>query len=119
MVAAFAKLAPDDVLVATGEPTVRVSGAGAGGRAQHLALALALALDGKFALVSIGSDGSDGPTPAAGAALDDETLGDRAAAADALERFDSHTHLHALGATLVTGATGTNLGDLLLLARRA
>jgi hydroxypyruvate reductase len=118
MEAAFPALGADEVLIATGEPTVRVHGDGVGGRAQHLALLLSLRLR-DFALVVLGSDGSDGPTPAAGAALDDDTLPDRAAATDALERFDSHPLLAAAGATLVTGPTGTNLGDLLLLARRA
>jgi hydroxypyruvate reductase len=118
MEAAFSSLAAGEVLIATGEPTVRVHGDGVGGRAQHLALMLALRLRDS-ALVVLGSDGSDGPTPAAGAALDSSTLPDRAAAADALERFDSHPLLAAANATLVTGPTGTNLGDLLLLARRA
>jgi hydroxypyruvate reductase len=116
--AAFETLRSGEVLIAAGEPTVHVRGDGTGGRAQHLALALALGLR-EFALVVLGSDGSDGPTPAAGAALDDESMPPPAAALDALQRFDSHPLLARAGATLVTGATGTNLGDLLLLARRA
>jgi hydroxypyruvate reductase len=64
---------------------------------------------------ALGSDGSDGPTAAAGAAVDGDSWSP--AAQSALERFDSHTLLDSLGATLVTGPTGTNLTDLLLLAR--
>lgn len=118
MRAAFATLGTGEVLIAAGEPTVHVRGDGVGGRAQHLALALALGLE-KFALVVLGSDGSDGPTPAAGAALDDESMPPPVAALEALRRFDSHPLLTRAGATLVTGASGTNLGDLLLLARCA
>jgi hydroxypyruvate reductase len=108
--------APGALFVAVGEPTVRVRGDGLGGRAQHLALLLSRAIAGSdVAVVTVGSDGSDGPTPAAGAAVDGETWRDEYAAA--LARFDSHPLLTALGRTLVTGATGTNLTDLLLVGR--
>jgi glycerate-2-kinase len=115
-----AALAPGELWVAVGEPTVRVAGAGRGGRAQHLALLCARALAGRedLALLACGSDGSDGPTDVAGAVVDGTTWarGGPAAAA-ALADFDSHPLLARLGATVATGATGTNLTDLLLLAR--
>jgi hydroxypyruvate reductase len=117
-------LAPGEVVVAAGEPTVRVAGDGLGGRAQHLALRVARSLAGTgVTFVACGSDGSDGPTPAAGAAVDGDTW-PRAVAEGldpdrALERFDSHPLLSRLGATLVTDGTGTNLTDLFLLGRGA
>jgi glycerate 2-kinase len=117
-------LLPGELWIAAGEPTVRVHGGGMGGRAQHLALLVARALAGRdVSFVALGSDGSDGPTTAAGALVDGATWENaRARSLDpsgALARFDSHPLLAALGATLVTGATGTNLTDLLLLGRRA
>jgi glycerate-2-kinase len=124
LTAAFETLAAGDVLVAVGEPTLRVTGAGRGGRAQHLALFIARALAGRpMAFVACGSDGSDGPTDAAGAFVDGDTW-DAAVArglrpADALAAFDAHTLLAAASATLVTGPTGTNVCDLFLLGRRA
>jgi glycerate-2-kinase len=116
-------LAPGELWIAAGEPTVEVRGGGLGGRAQHLALLMARALAGRddVSFVALGSDGSDGPTTAAGAAVDGSTW-ERARGLDperALTNFDSHPLLDALGATLVTGPTGTNLTDLLLLGRRA
>jgi len=124
LVASFETLRAGEVLVAAGEPTVRVSGDGRGGRAQHLALSLAVALAGRaMTFVACGSDGSDGPTDAAGAMVDGSTV-DRARSLGldpdaALARFDSHPLLAAVGATLVTGSTGTNATDLLLLAKSA
>jgi glycerate 2-kinase len=117
-------LAPNSLFVAAGEPTVVVRGDGRGGRAQHLALLMARAVDrSEVAFLALGSDGSDGPTEAAGAAVDGATWSQaRALGFDpdlALARCDSHTLLTALGATVVTGATGTNLTDLLLVGRGA
>jgi glycerate-2-kinase len=125
-----ASLAHREVLIAVGEPTVRVIGDGRGGRAQHLALTMARAiherLDGRarrFVFVACGSDGSDGPTDAAGAGVDwrtwPEAMQRKLDPERALARFDSHTPLAALGHTIVTGPTGTNLTDLFLLARGA
>jgi glycerate-2-kinase len=114
-------LAPRGVLVAVGEPTVRVRGRGRGGRAQQLALDVALRLAGsRFAFVALGSDGSDGPTDAAGAAVDGETIAEASRAGfdprRALDDNDAYPLLDAAGALLRTGATGTNLLDLHLLA---
>jgi hydroxypyruvate reductase len=124
LVATFDALAPGEVWVAAGEPTVRVTGDGSGGRAQHLALTAAARLAGRpFAFVALGSDGTDGPTDAAGAAVDGDTVAEAGALGRspeaALARFDAHPLLTALGATIVTGPTGTNLTDLFLLGRAA
>jgi hydroxypyruvate reductase len=122
-VADFDALAQGAVRVAVGEPTVRVAlGGGRGGRAQQLALAVARRLAGRpVAFVALGSDGTDGPTDAAGAAVEGATW-DAARArgldpAGALERSDAHPLLDAVGALVRTGPTGTNLLDLHLLAR--
>jgi hydroxypyruvate reductase len=113
--------------VAVGEPTVRVRPGrggtlGRGGRAQHLALTMLASLAGRdLAFVALGSDGRDGPTEAAGAAVDGRTLDACARrgidVASALARFDSHRALATVGATLPRAVTGTNLTDLYLLGR--
>jgi hydroxypyruvate reductase len=109
-------LAPGDAFVIVGEPTVRVRGSVPGGRAQHVALS-ALPWLGDRALLALGSDGSDGPTDAAGAAVD---AGAARAAGDvraAILAFDSHRVLGEIGALVRTGPTGTNLTDLYVVAR--
>ena len=114
-----------DLLVAGGEPTVAVRGSGLGGRAQELALRLALELGDSldFAALCAGSDGSDGPTDAAGAFADARSLA-RAAERGLdprahLARSDVHPLLAATGDLYVTGPTETNVADLalVLLAR--
>jgi glycerate 2-kinase len=103
-----------------GETTVTVRGGGVGGRSQELALALALALGGvdRYAALAAGTDGIDGPTPAAGGFADAGTVerGRRAGmdAEDALRQSDAHRFLHASGDLLVTGPTGTNVNDLVV-----
>jgi glycerate-2-kinase len=109
------------VLVAGGETTVRVRGDGLGGRSQELALAAALELAGcdGIALLAAGTDGSDGPTDAAGAFADGGTVARaRAAGLDplaALARNDSHRFFAAEGGLLRTGPTRTNVMDLVLI----
>lgn len=110
-------LAPGSAIVSVGEPTVIVRGDGHGGRAQHLALAVARGIAGSGArFLALGSDGSDGPTDAAGALVDGATWARaRALGHDPeahLDRSDSHPLLDALGALVRTGPTGTNLLDL-------
>jgi hydroxypyruvate reductase len=114
-------VAPPACLVAAGEVTVTVRGRGAGGRCQELALAAALEMDGLpgVVLLAAGTDGTDGPTEAAGAVVDGGTAA-RARAlghdpAARLEDNDSHPVLAATGDLLVTGPTRTNLLDLYLL----
>jgi hydroxypyruvate reductase len=111
-----------------GETTVRVRGPGKGGRNQELALAAAIELAARggegACVISISTDGQDGPTDAAGAAVDAATCGRiRAAGIDpeaALAGNDSFTALEAAGALLRTGPTRTNAADLalVLVARR-
>ena len=109
------------LIVAGGETTVTVRGTGRGGRNQELALSAAVALRGvpDVLLASFGTDGSDGPTDAAGAFVDGSTL-DRAArlALDArrhLAENDSYAFFDALGDLITTGPTNTNVNDLCLL----
>lgn len=109
-------------IVSSGETTVQVRGAGRGGRNQEFALALVDALAGsgvKAALASVGTDGIDGPTDAAGAVIDPTTAARaRAAGLDAvraLEANDSYPYFAALDDLVRTGPTGTNVGDLQVL----
>ena len=106
-------------IVSSGETTVRVTGDGKGGRNQEFALACAGALASlgtAAAAASVGTDGIDGPTDAAGALVDSTTL-DRARAArlhpeSFLERNDTYRFFDTLGDLIHTGPTGTNVGDL-------
>lgn len=107
-------------LIGGGETTVTLRGQGKGGRNQELALAAALHLDGwdRITLLSGGTDGTDGPTDAAGAIVDGRTL-QRArqlglSAADHLAQNNAYPFFAALGDLIVTGATGTNVMDLQL-----
>jgi hydroxypyruvate reductase len=105
-------------VIAAGETTVTVRGPGKGGRCQEFALAIAPALaDVPDAVVlAAGTDGSDGPTDAAGAVVDPSTARRaRAAGLDlggALADNDAYRVFAALGDLVVTGPTGTNLMDL-------
>jgi hydroxypyruvate reductase len=106
-------------LLSGGETTVTVRGHGRGGRNQELALGAAQSIRdlGQAILASVGTDGIDGPTDAAGARVDRTTL-ERAASlglADPshwLDRNDSYAYFEALGDLIVTGPTGTNVGDV-------
>jgi hydroxypyruvate reductase len=105
-------------VIAAGETTVTVHGHGRGGRCQELALAAALeiGLNEPLTLLAAGTDGTDGPTDAAGAVVDGRTArGDASAAARAraaLADNDSYTFLAAAGDLIVSGPTNTNLLDL-------
>jgi hydroxypyruvate reductase len=106
------------VMVLGGEPTVILpENPGRGGRNQALALALAREIAGDPGLTVIvgGTDGSDGPTDAAGGIVDGMTWG--VGAATALAAADSGRYLDAQGALLVTGPTGTNVMDLVVALR--
>jgi glycerate 2-kinase len=108
-------------VIAGGETTVTIRGAGKGGRNQELALAAALALDGweDPTIVNLATDGTDGPTDAAGAIVDGTTVARARAmglsAADALARNDSYTFFDRLGDLIRTGPTNTNVNDLLFI----
>lgn len=108
-------------MVATGELSVPLpADPGIGGRNQQFVLHCATRIDGQaITVLSCGSDGQDGSSPAAGALADGTTL-PRARALgrdvhDALHRCDAFPLLHALGDTVVTGPTGTNVRDLRVL----
>ena len=105
-----------------GETTVRVTGRGLGGRNQELALRVALGMRGPSTFLSAGTDGRDGPTDAAGAVVNEGTAARiRSAGLDPealLADNDSHRALGASGDLLVTGGTGTNVADLIVLKRQ-
>lgn len=111
-------------IIAGGETTVTLTGTGRGGRNQELALAFALAAEALqlppcWTLLCGGTDGRDGPTDAAGAIVDASTLARiRAQQLDPvalLNDNDAYTALKSAGDLLMTGATGTNVADLLIL----
>jgi glycerate 2-kinase len=107
-------------LISGGEVTVRVANGGIGGRNQQFALACAEKIAGeKITVLSAGTDGVDGNSPAAGAVVDGSTVV-RAQArgldiATSLEKFDAYPFFCALGDTIETGPTGNNLRDLRIL----
>jgi glycerate 2-kinase len=106
-------------LILGGETTVTVRGDGKGGRNQELALAAALAIQGMEGVIiaSLGTDGSDGPTDAAGGLVDGTTVarGSRVgrSALAALDDNDAYPYLHAVGDLMITGPTNTNVNDLM------
>ncbi|MBI3970985.1 MAG: glycerate kinase [Chloroflexi bacterium] len=112
-------LAPPACLILGGETTVTVRGQGKGGRNQEIALSAALAMAGieRALIVALATDGSDGPTDAAGGFADGRALeriekaglDARAALAD----NNSYEVLRTTGDLLVTGPTNTNVNDLL------
>jgi len=98
-----------------GEPTVVLPAEpGTGGRNQSLALALAEHLAGldHISLLVAGTDGTDGPTAAAGGIIDGSTWSDPEAARSALQHADAGTYLQQHDALFVTGPTNTNVMDL-------
>lgn len=108
-------------LVYFGESTVQVKGNGKGGRNQELALAIAISLEGqhKVSLLSMGTDGIDGPTDAAGAIITSQTTLNARKQKIEPETFLSNNdayHFHEKMGTLIkTGPTGNNLMDLQVL----
>jgi hydroxypyruvate reductase len=105
-------------VIAGGETTVTVRGNGKGGRNQELVLAGAMHLSGwdGTVLFSGGTDGTDGPTDAAGAIADAETI-TRAESAglsaiDSLKNNDAYHFFKPLGDLVMTGPTGTNVADV-------
>ena len=104
--------------IAGGETVVHLTGHGLGGRNQELALAAAPGIEGMAgaAVFSVGSDGTDGPTDAAGGYADGDTVG--ALAEKGLDVFavlqdnDAYHALQAVDGLIVTGPTGTNVNDV-------
>jgi hydroxypyruvate reductase len=114
---------PPSCILTGGETTVTLRGEGWGGRNQEFALAFALGMEGEegVLLLSGGTDGTDGPTDAAGAFADGTSVArGRAAGMDAQEylaRNDAYHFFQPLGDLLVTGPTLTNVMDLRILLR--
>lgn len=104
--------------LAGGETVVHLTGRGLGGRNQELALAAAPGIAGLpgAAVFSVGSDGTDGPTDAAGGYVDGETAAalDRAGleVSAVLRENDAYHALQAVGGLVMTGPTGTNVNDV-------
>ena len=114
-------LAPPACLVLGGETTVTLAMDGKGGRNQELALSAAHGLAGLkgVALMALASDGSDGPTDAAGAIVDGTTLEKIRChgrdPADDLRQHNAYLALQAAGSLMITGPTGTNVNDLIVI----
>ncbi len=103
--------------IAGGETVVRLTGRGLGGRNQELALSAAPGIAGLSACVfSVGSDGTDGPTDAAGGYVDGDTLDALSASGldvyEVLADNDAYHALEAVDGLIVTGPTGTNVNDV-------
>lgn len=107
--------------IAGGETVVKIIGSGKGGRNQELALAAAIGIDGwkNTVIFSVGSDGTDGPTDAAGGMVDGETVrrikSKNASPYQLLENNDSYHALSLSGDLIKTGSTGTNVNDLMMI----
>ncbi len=107
--------------VAGGETVVHLTGKGKGGRNQELALSAAQGIAGleQTAVFSVGSDGTDGPTDAAGGYCDNETKSALAAQGvdifETLRNNDAYTALAKCNGLIMTGATGTNVNDVAVL----
>jgi len=107
--------------IAGGETVVHLTGDGKGGRNQELALAAAEGLAGirHAAVISVGSDGTDGPTDAAGGYVDGDTYAELARRGikiyDVLQQNDAYHALEACGGLIKTGPTGTNVNDITVL----
>ena len=105
-------------LIAGGETVVKLTGSGKGGRNQELALSAAEAISGMpgVAIFSVGSDGTDGPTDAAGGYVDGTTakrlqqMGTHIS--QVLQNNDAYHALKQTGGLIITGATGTNVNDV-------
>lgn len=111
--------------LAGGETVVHLRGTGKGGRNQELALSAALGIEGlcNALVASAGSDGTDGPTDAAGGIVDGGTAAEMrlhgADPARALADNDSYHALKSAGSLFFTGPTGTNVNDVALVLIRA
>lgn len=110
--------------IAGGETVVHITGTGKGGRNQELALSAARGLSGipNAVLFSVGSDGTDGPTDAAGGIVDGSTrdtlLAQGIGIEAVLQQNDAYTALDRVGGLIRTGPTGTNVNDVAVLLLR-
>ena len=118
MKAGHSTLKPPLALIFGGETVVTLNGDGLGGRNQEMALSAALEIDGveDITVIAFGSDGTDGPTDAAGGFVDGSTISKiRKAGMDPLNELSNNNSYYSLleaGSLLVTGPTGTNLNDV-------
>lgn len=105
---------PPACLITGGETTVTIKGDGLGGRNQEFVLAAAIDIAGlrNVVVFSAGTDGSDGPTDAAGAVADGNTFGRNPNARRFLDENDSYRYFEALGDLVITGPTNTNVMDV-------
>jgi glycerate-2-kinase len=114
-------LPPRACLIAGGETTVTVKGTGLGGRCQEFALAAAVELEGlaNVTVLAAGTDGTDGPTEAAGAIADGDSIAMGRAlglnARSCLASNDANAFFDVIGDLVISGPTGTNLLDLYVL----
>jgi hydroxypyruvate reductase len=101
-------------IITGGETTVTLHGDGLGGRNQEFVLAAALEIAGlrHVVVLSAGTDGSDGPTDAAGAIADGDTLRRNPEARRYLDRNDSYRYFQPLNDLVITGPTNTNVMDV-------
>jgi hydroxypyruvate reductase len=101
-------------ILSGGETTVTIHGDGLGGRNQEFALAAAIEIAGldRVLIFSAGTDGTDGPTSAAGALADGDTLRRKPDARKFLDRNDSFHYFEPLGDLVITGPTNTNVMDV-------
>ena len=107
-------VSPPACIISGGEPTVTLKGSGLGGRNQEFALAAAIDIAGlpDTVILSGGTDGTDGPTDAAGAIADGGTLERKRNARTFLHNNDSYHYFEALGDLVKTGPTLTNVMDV-------
>jgi glycerate-2-kinase len=105
-------------LISGGETTVTVKGSGKGGRNTELALSFAMEISGTegITLLSAGTDGTDGPTDAAGAVVDGHTISEGISKGldpeEYLKNNDSYNFFKEIDSLLITGPTGTNVMDI-------
>jgi hydroxypyruvate reductase len=107
-------LRPRSCIITGGETTVTIKGTGLGGRNQEFVLAAAIDIAGlpNVVILSAGTDGSDGPTDAAGAIADGRTLDRLPGAREFLANNDSYHYFEQLGDLIKTGPTNTNVMDV-------
>ena len=105
---------PPACLITGGETTVTIKGGGLGGRNQEFVLAAAIDIAGlpNMVVFSAGTDGTDGPTDAAGAVADGDTLRRNPEAQRFLDANDSYRYFESLGDLVITGPTNTNVMDV-------
>jgi glycerate 2-kinase len=117
IVASGRPVKPPACIITGGETTVTLRGEGLGGRNQEFVLAAAIDIAGQrnVVILSAGTDGSDGPTDAAGAIADGRTLARNPRAPEFLARNDSYHYFEGLSDLIVTGPTHTNVMDVHLI----